>query len=614
MVSFRDEERAVPCFCCVVDRTLLVLSGLASVGLVGWALYFSHYGLDITDEGFYLTWLTQTFGFSSFISQFGFIYRPLYLLAGEDLVRLRQINVLLTYGLGVGLAYALMERLTPLFPRPGWGRLVVAAGYGSAALLALVIAGSWLPTPSYNTLATQSLLLAAIGLCLAKADFTRLSVLGWILIGVGAWLAFMAKPTTAAVLAVCVTAYLLLGGVMRVRLVLGLLALTAILLLASSYVVDGGTFESVERIRRGMFMSQLLGGGHTAAGIWRLEAWPLNNAERQWWFGLTMFLWLWCFCASTRYKVPTLVSLVVVVAAMALIFAVIFYSPSLHINIGQFQHLLILAIPLAGVLYAIVLLPCWGRGLELWRACLLAVFLAVLPFAYVFGTGNMYWQAMEAASVFWVMTGLAAMSITIRRRQNVAALLVMAIATQVFVTLSLHTSLEKPYRQPQPLFLNDYSLSIGNGGSSVIVEEAYGKYLQAAQEAVKSAGFIRGTPMIDLTGQSPGLLHLFGAKSVGQPWMLGGYPGSDQFVTESLRRVDCSVLAEAWLLVEPDGPISISTEVLQAFGADIQDYTLVGSWQTSPGAGGFQQVRTQNAYKPMQPAPWLEKRCEGLIR
>ena len=32
--------------------------------------------------------------------------------------------------------------------------------------------------------------------------------------------------------------------------------------------------------------------------------------------------------------------------------------------------------------------------------------------------------------------------------------------------------------------------------------------------------------MIDLTGQSPGILYAIGAVNVGQAWTIGGYPGS----------------------------------------------------------------------------------------
>ena len=77
----------------------------------------------------------------------------------------------------------------------------------------------WLPTPSYNSLALQSLMIAATGLLLMERDGSRESLTGCMLLGIGGWLAFMAKPTTAIALGCCSVFYLFTVGKLTARLI-----------------------------------------------------------------------------------------------------------------------------------------------------------------------------------------------------------------------------------------------------------------------------------------------------------------------------------------------------------------------------------------------------------
>ena len=54
---------------------------------------------DFTDEGFYLNWIAHPSLYKASHTQFGFIYHPLYLLFGGDIVLLRQANILITLAL-----------------------------------------------------------------------------------------------------------------------------------------------------------------------------------------------------------------------------------------------------------------------------------------------------------------------------------------------------------------------------------------------------------------------------------------------------------------------------------------------------------------------------------
>ena len=148
--------------------------------------------------------------------------------------------------------------------------------------------------------------------------------------------------------------------------------------------------------------------------------------------------------------------------------------------------------------------------------------------------------------------------------------------------------------------------------SELKVSRASRDYIYNAISKSRRAGFEEGDPVIDLSGQSPGLLFAMGASNIGRPWFGGGYSGSVDYVALSLARESCKELAEAWILTEPGGPISISTEVIKSFGGNLSsDYHLIDSWMTAEWAGGYQQQRKQNFYRPSRPEV-TGANCEAL--
>ena len=98
--------------------------------------------------------------------------------------------------------------------------------------------------------------------------------------------------------------------------------------------------------------------------------------------------------------------------------------------------------------------------------------------------------------------------------------------SQLITATYLNNEFENPYRQPQPLRLNDSSVEINPKGSSIMLSSEYATYIYNARQIVKNAGFKIRTPVIDLTGQSPTLVYLINAENLGLAWGSGGHPGS----------------------------------------------------------------------------------------
>lgn len=583
------------------DRLLAVVSLLFSACIVGWVLWNCRYGYDLTDEGFYLNWISSPFNYAASSTQFGFVYHPLYLLVGGSVSALRQANLIATFSLACLSAWALLGKVFERQTLNLTDRFATAAAIAVSAMVSAVFLGMWLPTPSYNSLAFQGLLVTATGLFLADKIATRASILGWILIGVGGWLTFMGKPTSAAALAVLAAIYLILSGKIRIKQLsiavgtaLGLLTLTAIL-------IDGSIRGFVDRNSDGLLMGSMLVGDLGLEKLLRLEELVLGENTRQamYLLGGSAFLALWLTrlnLAKLAQAGSLLAAIVVVLATLA----VFHYTPLRSVPAEQ-SALILFSVPAGVALAGLSMLRFRDVSLIGWSQLMLCLTILAFPYAYAFGTGNNYWIPIGAAGAFVVLASLTILGPLAGQPKLGAMLLVAGLSLQTLVVILLSGAFASPYRQPQPLHKNDTVLEVGRVGSKLILSEAHASYLSSVIDLANLNGFQRGTPMIDLSGHSPGVLYALGANSVGVAWTLGGYPGTARFVTRGLQGVPCEQLSVAWILSEPKGPRPVPQDVLASFGANLEnDYNLIIGVRTPDGQVQYLSKPARNAHEAIK--------------
>ena len=92
-----------------IEHALVALSAIGTILILTWLIKYSAYGFDFTDEAFYLVWISNPFIYGSSLTQFGFVYHPLYLLLNGDISALRQANILITFGLAWSLAFIFLN-------------------------------------------------------------------------------------------------------------------------------------------------------------------------------------------------------------------------------------------------------------------------------------------------------------------------------------------------------------------------------------------------------------------------------------------------------------------------------------------------------------------------
>ena len=564
-----------------LDSAFYTATFLISLFIVIKVIIYCGYGFDYTDESFYLIWMSNPFIYKASLSQFGFIYHPIYKLLNGDITQLRQLNVLMIFFLSTVLSYLILDviykekikLITNLFYS-----LVL-----SAFSISYLIFG--LTTPSYNSLNFQGLLLTSIGLLLTCKDKKK-SILGWILIGVGGSLTFMAKPSSALLLGALVVIFNLRSLRFNLREIsISLITFVAFLLL-SSIIIDGSIINFFHRYQNGFIDSTALLGNNFGFSVFRYDPLHLNKEML-----FTIILLLVCTVCSIRLlsshnnKYNNYGKLLILLLIFINVFITLGYLKndfilSLFENVffltGDFSNLIVLLImPLAILVYSLGNLLDQGDFSSQHKS--LALFFLLLPFVFAFGTNVNYWWMACSVPVFWLFSLLIFFSFYIKRCNDDFFLMVpIIISSQLITLVKINNSIDYPYRQPSLLAIKSEKVNIRN--SSLILSSYHAHNIIKWKELAKKVGFNKGTPLIDLTGYSPGIAYILGAESIGQPWMFSTYKGSEAYVYNSLLSVKCSKLAKAWLL-KADGayPSKLPTKFLYKSGIDFDNnYQLMG--------------------------------------
>lgn len=556
----------------------LAAAALAGSVLVGVVLWRCRAGIEFSDEGFYLNWISDPWQYRVSTTLFGFVYHPLYRLVGGDVALLRQVNVLITLGLASAVGVVLLRTLAQnhgrAVPAP---RLATAGAAFVFATGTLAYLDPWLPTPSYDSLALQSLLLAVIGLLWAQTDASRKSLRGWVTVGIAGWLTFMAKPTSAIALAIVAAVYLMLSGKLRWRLLALAVVTAAALGLVAAWVIDGSVAGLVERLSTGMRHAALLQAGHTLAEMWRLDEYYLGPGEKIALTVMTGLVFLGCVAGSSTRPAVRLGA-----AVLTLLFAAAGWWILAGLGTPRwastpFRGLVYWAVPYGMWLGALLLGCRHPRRLLSRQGLALVLGLVALPHAFAFGSNGDYWWLAPRAAVFWVLAGLPLLAASREEAISWRAVMPAAAAAMPVTAAMLSLSMAMPYRQPQPLWLDQDVVRIAVTGARLRVPRQVAEYLGNLDRLARSHGFQSGDPMLDLTGQSPGALYAIGAKAIGRAWMIGGYPGSDVLAAATLDQVPGDELRRAWILSAPSGPRALSTDVLRRYQLDLaRDYREVG--------------------------------------
>jgi hypothetical protein len=584
----------------------------ASICLLIWVLLLCRHGFEFTDEGFYLNWVADPYVYPASIAQFGFVYHPLYRLVGSNVALLRQANVLIMFVCAFLLALTTLHTLRAVRPGTGSnlpvrGLIVPAFAVASGALTFLDL---WLPTPNYNSLAFTSLMVAAIGVLLSGRPSPRLSLLGWVVIGTGGALMFLAKPPGAALLGVLVLVHAVAAGKFSIRGPLAS-ALTALLILVlAALAIDGSLSGFVIRIRHGFEFSTALAAGQSLGNLFRLNEFTLSHEQHVNFGRLFVLAFVMIMLTASASPALRIVSAILAAVTSAAVVPVSLGWMNPTISSEPFQPLMFFMILFATIIAAL-LFSTWRRALLSREILATSVFFVVLPYVYAFGTNNNYWAQGARAGLFWLLAAVLLKSAPAAKEAALARrrLTPVSAAALLATTGIVFASVQYPYRQITPLRMQATATEFGRGGQHLLVGSDTAAYVHDLRSIAADNGFVPGSPVIDLSGVSPGAVYALGGKAPGVAWLSAGYSGSSNLLKAALADVDCAQLAASWLLTEPGSHDSYPFDVLNPSGIEVlRDYKEVGAVQA---VRQFAPVKfEQRLYKPTRDLKDATDACE----
>lgn len=369
---------------------------------------------------------------------------------------------------------------------------------------------------------------------------------------------------------------------------------------------DGSVTAFAERISESISLLHVLGSGQEFSKIIRLDQISLNLYGKIIW-GVMLVAAIVGGVVYTRYP-----QYVFALNTSLCIFLIAALASVAWRNFPPipYRGVALLAVPIACTIFSALLLL--GSFFQRERPYLpLALLFLAAPHILAFGSNGNYWENGSAAALFWILSGIALLTPVVQNKITAQNFVPLALAIQLlsvgFVGLSIHV----PYRQEPPLV--DYSAAWNiRGKGQVKLSQHSINYLAEVHRVIGEVGLPPHRNMIDLTGRSPGVLYDIGARSLGQPWLVGDYPGSNELAVATLQLESCDVLTSAWLLVEPHGLRRLEHDtVLRSFNAALEtDYESAGFFETASWAGGIRETFRQYLFRPIRDPQVARTACE----
>jgi len=229
-----------------------------------------------------------------------------------------------------------------------------------------------------------------------------------------------------------------------------------------------------------------------------------------------------------------------------------------------------------------------------------AWYLLLVPYIAVFGTTNSYFNSI----ILFPFFGLCALLIVISRASSSSPSLHLACLASFVILVSgllTHKGILEPYRQSSWLEDGYGHVEIGHALEGIRLSQRDSSYIENLVYVAERGGLKKGTPLIDLSGASPGSAYILGAKPIGAYWLLGGYPGSETVASRHLSAEHFDELSLAWVLTEESRQRSLSLRLLEQLGRPLnQNYEFVASIEIPAGYGGRKKVSVQKLYRPIK--------------
>lgn len=527
--------------------------GLA-IAFVVRTIWLMDRGFDFTDESFYLAWARQPSAYDIAYGLFGYGLHPLFEIVNGSIAGFRRAAafILLVFGIITALI-AIGSAKTDRWGPTGLQLVAVSAALPFAYYFL------WLVTPSYNWFALAGGLVM-IGAILDLHD-SRHALRSAAIAALASVLLIFTRPqNVVAYLGIYLLAIIIVVPTFRGKLLQMLRTAGITIILIGSVAAIAPLHTMVHQLQTYI---EIFGTGNPTDANLASKLLEFFRQEGLW-TALASLLFVGSLI-TLRYKpaLGTLRNLLVISGALIVSTETLlqFQAGNLVDGIG----------PTAGVFaYVCLALASVRRDADP-RLLVLLGLATFIPLAATFGTSNRIVSQLPFFAGLWGFIGLAAMSSGSGRRSVGATLAALICLTVTF--LAVQAGLAAPYRLVSPVDMQVNPTPLG-WGSELKLDVITRDFIVTLRNRAEQEGFCQGDAVIDLSGRLPGAVFVMGGQMPVFPWIFAGYPFSDHFAREVLKRIDGSVLAQSWLITD-NTPGSFSMPELQSYGIDFAAYRLV---------------------------------------
>jgi hypothetical protein len=530
-----------------------VIVANASAALIIRTLWLLDRGFDFTDQSFYLMLAQRPAEFELAYGLFGYGLHPLYQFLGGSISGMQRAGAVILVLLG-GTLGIIVSTKTQTSCRCPIGVQIVAV----SASLPLAYYVLWIPVPGYNWIALVGGIVLLIAMLLLSGNFFSSAAMA----AIAAILAVLTRPQTAfGYGALYLTAILLVipagsGRFMQVSRAACLTAMVAAAIVAilpvgtvvdqmREYIAIFGTTHPIHfsfidqqlEFVKSAWLAFLTGAAFIALLFSRYRGAPLSN-----------------FITRSIYAILAVISVVTLLL--------------LILRIGVYR----IGTATAVLAFCALSLACLRKEANLRLTALLG--LAVLiPWAATLGASGAV--RPQLAYYSGLSSFIAFVGSSVAARKNLFAV-TAASCVGLYITFSaIGVGLDSPYRLAAPIAMQIIPTQIG-WGSELKLDSKTSEFMATLQKDAKLNGFCQGDMAIDLSGTLPGTVFAIGGYMPVFPWLFAGYPFSNQFAREYLRRLGQSRFARSWLITSETSN-SFSIQELQSIGVDFAGHRLVNN-------------------------------------
>ena len=523
-------------------------------------LWMAPRGFDFSDESYYLHNYLHWREFTGTVTFFGAYFEWPFRILRADIGSMRVLTLVLV----LGSAAILMRQLM----RFAFGNRIPTSGTLGAYWYAVVPMGTamlffghltTLRLPSYNVLCLASIAMMTVSMLSVierRRDGGKVSGMAF-LYGLTLGMCFLSKATTAVLVTMLHAVFFC--SVNRDWNKKGLLRIVALVTLGFALnfaVLTLALPHWYAVLREGMVVAGLRDETYSFKTALISFRWQLQNQltlQGPWMIGAVLIL---VIAGKKIAAAPRgIVSL--------LILALVLLAPYSHFYEQRSRIWLLAAAVVVGGLWLIEFFVRRGAAARYDERAELALMVLLLlsPLAFSFGTNMPVLSHSAIAALF----AYAAICLRLYRLADAGVLtapvMTIALAALCLPALMVQyralTDVRHTYRQAAPLMSQNMPTVLGTNGSLVHVDSLTNASLENMKKAARQAGMPAGQDVLDLTGDGPGVTYVIGARPVGSPWMLGGYPGSEASIERVVQKVDAGRIRNAWLLTSIDNRLRV---------------------------------------------------------